>query len=131
MATRGISPITLVQRNKIHFWEPIDNKFYRACIAEFLAMHLFVVFACGCAMVTLALPDPNLMMVAASFGFAILVLAQIFGPLSGGHINAAVSAGLFLAGRVSGLRFVCYVISQMFGSALGAFCLWAIFGNNN
>lgn len=36
-------------------------------------------------MVTLNLPNPNLMMVAASFGFGILVLAQIFGPLSGKH----------------------------------------------
>lgn len=66
-------------------WEDIDNKFMRACLAEFMAMHLFVLMSCGCAMVTLNLPNPNLFMIAASFGFAILVLAQIFGPLSGGE----------------------------------------------
>lgn len=42
-------------------------------------------------MVTLNLPEPNLMMVAASFGFGILTLAQIFGPLSGTD-NASIPA---------------------------------------
>ena len=83
----------------LQIWEDIDNKFLRACAAEFLAMHLFVLLCCGCAMVTLNLANPNLMMVAASFGFGILVLAQVFGPLSGAHINCAVSFGLFLSGR--------------------------------
>lgn len=111
-------------------WEDIDNKFLRACLAEFLAMHLFVLLSCGCAMVTLNLPEPNLMMVAASFGFCILVLAQVFGPLSGGHINCAVSFGLFLSGRVSLLKACCYTLSQMLGSVFGALFLWAIFGNH-
>lgn len=48
--------------------ETIDYKFQRACAAEFIAMLFFVVICCGCAMVTLNLPNPNLMMVAASFG---------------------------------------------------------------
>ena len=111
-------------------WEQIDNKFLRACLAEFKAMQTFVVMCCGCAMVTLNLPNPNLMMVAASFGFGILVLAQIFGPLSGGHINCAVSFGLFVAGRTSLIKTFCYTISQMLGSVFGALFLWAIFGNN-
>ena len=81
-------------------------------------------------MVTLAMPNPNLMMVATSFGFGILVLAQIFGPLSSAHINCAVSFGLFLAGRTSAIRAICYTLSQMLGSVFGALFLWAIFGSN-
>jgi len=95
-----------------------------------MAMHLFVLLCCGCAMVTLNLPNPNLMMVAASFGFGILVLAQIFGPLSSAHINCAVSFGLFCAGRTSLVRTFCYTLSQMIGSVFGALFLWAIFGTN-
>ena len=111
-------------------WEKIDNKFFRACLAEFLAMHLFVLLCCGNAMVTLNLPNPNLMMVAASFGFGILVLAQVFGPLSGAHINSAVSLGLCVAGRTSLLKTLCFTVSQMFGSIFGALFLWAIFGSH-
>jgi glycerol uptake facilitator-like aquaporin len=119
-----------LRHHNIHLWEDINNKFMRACLAEFMAMHMFVLLCCGCAMVTLNLPEPNLMMVAASFGFGILTLAQIFGPLSGGHINCAVSFALFLAGRVSFIKAFCYTLSQMLGAVFGALFLWAIFGNN-
>ena len=55
-------------RLKLLLGETVDYKFQRACVAEFIAMLFFVVICCGCAMVTLNLPNPNLMMVAASFG---------------------------------------------------------------
>lgn len=106
------------------------RNFKRACIAEFLAMMFFIIMCCGCAMVTLNLSNPNLMMVAMSFGFGIMVLAQFVGPLSGGHINNAVSLALFVGGRISFVRCACYTFSQMLGATLGAFFLWSIFGNN-
>eukprot|EP01041_Mallomonas_annulata_P003976 gene3976-7920_t len=117
-------------KHNIHFWEPINLKFWRACVAESIAMSFFVTLCCGAAMVTLNLPNPNLMMVAASFGFGIMVIAQFIGPLSGGHINCAVSFALFIGGRVSFIRFLFYTGFQMVGSIFGAFALWAIFGRN-
>ena len=116
--------------HRIHIWEPINAKFFRACFAEFFAMLLFVLLCCGCAMVLLNLPKPNLFAIAMSFGFGIMTLAQIFGPLSGGHINCAVSFALFLAGRTSFVRCLAYTASQMLGSVFGALFLWAIFGND-
>jgi glycerol uptake facilitator-like aquaporin len=70
------------------------------------------------------------MQVAVSFGFGIMVLAQFVGPLSGGHINCAVSFALFIGGRVSLFRTVAYTFSQMAGATLGAFWLWSIFGKS-
>jgi len=156
LSLRNVPTVIEFRGRQFLIWEDIDNKFLRAwyelllpfffiyifiysfhyyfcyaySLAEFMAMHLFVLFCCGCAMVTLNLPNPNLMMVAASFGFGILVLAQIFGPLSGGHINSAVSFGLFISGRTSLIKTLCYTLSQMAGSILGALFLWAIFGSN-
>jgi MIP family channel proteins len=130
ISLRNVPTVLEFRGRQFIIWEDIDNKFLRACLAEFMAMHLFVLICCGCAMVTLNLPNPNLMMVAASFGFGILVLAQIFGPLSGGHINSAVSLGLFIAGRTSLIKTLCYTLSQMWGSVFGALFLWAIFGSN-
>lgn len=115
---------------KLLLGENVDGKFIRACVAEFIAMLFFVVICCGCAMVTLNLPNPNLMMVAACFGFGIMCLAQFVGPLSGGHINCAVSFALFIGGRVSLVRCFFYTISQMWGSIFGALFLWAIFGTH-
>jgi hypothetical protein len=86
---RNVPTVYEIWGRQLIIWEDVDNKFIRACLAEFMAMHLFVLMSCGCAMVTLNLPNPNLFMIAASFGFAILVLAQIFGPLSGGNLRSA------------------------------------------
>lgn len=110
--------------------EKLDTKFWRGCVAEGFAMFFFVVLCCGCAMVTLNLERPNYFMIAMSFGFGILIIAQVVGPLSGGHINCAVSLGLFIAGRITFIKLFCYTMFQMAGSIIGACCLWAIFGND-
>ena len=79
-------------------------------------------------MVTLSniITNPNLMMV-----HFIPFNQDEFGPISGGHINYAVRCGLFVAGRTSLLRAVCYTLSQMFGSIVGALFLWSKFFGNN
>jgi MIP family channel proteins len=110
--------------------EPDTNKFIRACIGEFIALMFFVVLACGGAMTTLHADTPNMMEIAASFGFAIMVIAQFIGPLSGAHINCAVSFALWLGGRISGKRMVCYTAAQMAGAFAGGIILLIIFGTN-
>lgn len=118
--------------NNVHWAEKEDDsgKFIRACIAEFIAMWFFVVLGCGGAMTTLHEKSPNLMEIAASFGFSIMAIAQFIGPLSGGHINCAVSFALFLGGRISGYRFLCYLIAQICGAIMGATCLLLMFGTD-
>lgn len=135
MPPRNIPTVYEFMGKQLIIWEDIDNKFLRACLAEFIAMHLFVLLCCGCAMVTFNEPQslgtqPNLMQVAASFGFGIMVIAQLVGPLSGAHINSAVTLGLFVSGRTSLIRTVCFTLSQMLGSVFGALFLWAIFGDH-
>ena len=39
---RGIPTVLEVYGRQFLIWEDIDNKFFRACLAEFMAMHLFV-----------------------------------------------------------------------------------------
>jgi len=79
-------------------------------------------------MVTLSQDRPNTMEVAAAFGFSILCIAQFLGPLSGGHINCAVTFALFIGKRLSLLRLVCFTLCQMLGSVFGAIVLLMIFG---
>lgn len=78
---------------------------------------------------TFAQEIPNRMEVASCFGFAILAIAQFVGPLSGGHVNCAVTFALYVAGRISGSRAGLYFISQMLGSFLGSLTLFYIFGD--
>ena len=54
------------------------------------------------------------------FGLAIMVMAFDFGPVSGGHINPAVSWALVITKQISPLKFCAYVIAQLLGGFLGA-----------
>jgi hypothetical protein len=65
---------------RILLGEEIDGKFKRACIAEFIAMLFFVIMCCGCAMATLAIPNPNLMGVFTLFLIFAMIMIIIIIP---------------------------------------------------
>ncbi|GAB4828372.1 hypothetical protein Ancab_035370 [Ancistrocladus abbreviatus] len=99
--------------------------FYRAVIAEFIATLLFLY-------VTIATVigykkqqnDPcstvGLLGIAWCFGGMIFVLVYCTAGISGGHINPAVTFGLFLARKVSLIRALAYMVAQCLGAICGA-----------
>lgn len=57
--------------------------------------------------------------VSLAFGFSLLTMAYVIGPVSGCHINPAVSLGLRLVNKITTQHAVFAVIGQMIGGALG------------
>ena len=57
--------------------------------------------------------------IAWSFGGMIFILVYCTAGISGGHINPAVTFGLFLARKVSLVRAVFYIIAQCLGAICG------------
>jgi aquaporin Z len=94
--------------------------------AEFLGTLILVLFGCGAA--AIAGEAVGQLGIALSFGFAIVALAYGLGPISGGHVNPAVSLGVFLAGRMSGREMLLYWAAQFLGALAGAAILLAIAG---
>ncbi|KAK3284846.1 hypothetical protein CYMTET_7525, partial [Cymbomonas tetramitiformis] len=94
----------------------------RMCAAEFLALFLFVVLSCGSALV----PGATGTSISLSFGFTILALGHCFGPISGGHINPAVTIALTAAQKVDPLRCVCFIFAQVLGAVSGAATLYGV-----
>lgn len=89
--------------------------------AELFGTMVLVLFGCGAAVLG---PAPfDQLAVALAFGFAIVAMAYGIGPISGCHVNPAVSLGVFLAGRMSGKEMLVYWVAQFFGALLGAFLL--------
>jgi glycerol uptake facilitator-like aquaporin len=55
-------------------------------------------------------------------GAMLVVLILIFGPLSGAHLNPAVSIGFALRGELAATAAAVYIVAQLLGAAVG---VWA------
>jgi len=70
--------------------------------------------------------EAKVLTVALAFGFSLLVMAYVIGPISGCHINPAVTLGMWLARKVNGAHAFFAVIGQILGAAIGGFIIWGI-----
>jgi aquaporin Z len=96
------------------------NKF----LAEFIGTFTLVLFGCGTAVI--AGDKVGFLGIAFAFGFALIAMAYGIGPVSGCHINPAVSLGVFMAGRMKMKEMFGYIISQCLGAIAGALVLYLI-----
>jgi aquaporin Z len=68
--------------------------------------------------------------VALAFGLSLLAMVYTIGPISGCHINPAVTIGAYLAGRIAVRDALAYVAAQITGSVVGAaVLLWIAKGS--
>ena len=72
---------------------------------------------------------PDLGLVALAFGFVIAALVYVIGPISGSHVNPAVTVGLAATRRFPWHDVPAYVTAQMGGATVGALLMWGVFGS--
>jgi aquaporin Z len=94
-------------------------------IAEIIGTATLVFFGCG-SVVLAAAGTFDQLAVSLAFGLAIVAMAYGVGPVSGCHVNPAVSFGAFVAGRMKFNDFIAYAIAQCAGALIGAGILYAI-----
>jgi aquaporin Z len=90
--------------------------------AECLGTAVLVLVACGTAMVT----GVNVVATALAFGLVIVAMAYTIGPISGCHINPAVSLAMAINKRITWIEFAAYAVAQTVGAIVGAGILYAI-----
>lgn len=88
-------------------------------LAEFIGTFTLVLFGCGAAVLA-GTDHVGQLGIALAFDLAIVAMAYGIGPISGCHVNPAVSLGALIAGRLSRKDFVLYVVAQHFGAIAGA-----------
>jgi aquaporin Z len=64
--------------------------------------------------------------VALAFGLTLLTMVYTIGPISGCHINPAVSFGLWAGGRFPASDLPAYIVAQVVGGLIGAAVLYVI-----
>jgi aquaporin Z len=87
-------------------------------VAEFLGTMLLVLIAVGSAVV--GFDDIGAAGVAFAFGLTLLALAYAIGPVSGCHINPAVTLGVLLSRGMTSTEAACYWVAQVAGGIVGA-----------
>nr|AMR70506.1 plasma membrane intrinsic protein [Vigna unguiculata] len=100
--------------------------FYRALIAEFVATLLFLYVTILTVIgynhqihVGDSCEGVGILGIAWAFGGMIFVLVYCTAGISGGHVNPAVTFGLFLARKVSLVRAIAYMVAQCLGAICG------------
>jgi aquaporin Z len=93
--------------------------------AEFLGTFTLVLFGCGSAVLA-GFGLIGQLGIAFAFGLAIVAMAYGIGPISGCHVNPAVSFGAWIAGRLGTREMFAYWLAQCLGAIVGAGVLYLI-----
>jgi aquaporin Z len=110
----------------------------RKLVAEFLGTFLLVFLAVGAAVTGIAGavgagepagPGSGILGVAIAFGFVLVFVAYAFGPVSGAHVNPAVTLAMVVARKQPIGEAAAYWVVQFLGAIAGAFVLWQLTQN--
>ncbi len=96
--------------------------------AEFIGTFWLTFGGCGSAVLAATFPEVGigLLGVSLAFGLTLLTMAFAIGPVSGCHINPAVSLGLLVGGKFKGSDLIPYWVAQVAGAVAAAFLLYFI-----
>lgn len=92
--------------------------------AELVGTFILVFFAVGSAV--FGINDIRAFGVAMAFGLLLLALAYAIGPISGCHVNPAVTLGVLLNKGITAAEAGLYVVAQCIGATLAGALLWVM-----
>ncbi|MEP6746327.1 MAG: aquaporin Z [Bacteroidota bacterium] len=103
--------------------------------AEFIGTLALVLFGCGAAVVSgVSEKGPSgvgLLGISLAFGLAVVAMAYAIGPISGCHINPAITVALLVAGKIGVKEAIGHIIAQFAGAIAGAGILYTIVSGKN
>jgi aquaporin Z len=100
----------------------------RRVAAEFFGTFWLVLGGCGSAVLAAAFPRLGIGFagVALAFGLTVLTMVYAIGPISGCHLNPAVSIGLWVGRRFAAADLLPYIVAQVAGAIVAAAVLYLI-----
>jgi len=106
---------------------------FRKLVAEFLGTMVLVVIAVGVATESFGFHlfglsfAAGVVATALAFGMVLVALVYAIGPISGCHVNPAVTLGFLATGRMKIQEGIGYLIAQFAGGIVGAYLLYWMF----
>jgi aquaporin Z len=96
----------------------------RVVVAELIGTAVLVMGGPGSAI--LAGQHIGIFGVAVAFGVSLAIMAYVIGPVSGCHINPAVTLGMFLKRRIDRAHAIGAWVGQVVGGLVGALVIFVI-----
>ena len=97
-------------------------------IAEMTGTMVLVLLGCGAAVFNAggSLEAGWVLTVAFAFGLSVVAMAYTIGPISGCHINPAISLAAWISGRMKCAEACLYIGAQLVGAFIGSAVLYAL-----
>ena len=83
----------------------------------------------GCGSAAIAGEAIGLAGIALAFGLSVMVMVYAIGPISGCHINPAITFAMWMNKKISGKDTIFYMLFQIIGGFIGAGLLALIVGH--
>lgn len=96
------------------------NKYF----AELLGTLFLVLIGCGSAVI--AGGQVGFLGISFAFGLTVLVMVYAIGPISGCHINPAITVAMLVAKKINARDAAGYIVAQCVGAVIGAAILMVI-----
>ncbi|MDX2108934.1 MAG: aquaporin [Verrucomicrobiota bacterium] len=101
---------------------------FKSCTAEAVGVFALTFIGAGSIIIDKATGGSvGLLGIAIAHGLALSIAVSTCMNISGGHINPAISIGLFTIGRMKALETLAYVIAQVLGAVVAGLCLKGLF----
>ncbi len=110
----------------------MDQLDWKKLVAEFFGTLILVVVAVGVATESFGFRlhglsySAGVAATALAFGLVLGALAYAIGPISGAHVNPAVTLGFIATARMKLVEGVAYIVAQVAGGIAGAYLLYAM-----
>jgi glycerol uptake facilitator protein len=116
----------------------MEHSLRQRAFAETLGTALLVLVGPGSVVATLtlagkstpAITGADLLGISFAFGLVIAAMVYAIGKVSGCHINPAVTFALAVTKRHPWREVPAYWGGQVLGAVIGAFAIWAVFGQS-
>jgi aquaporin Z len=105
-------------------------------LAEFVGTFALVFFGTGAAVIagktlpaTILADAPagiGILGIAIAFGVTVVVMCYAIGPISGCHVNPAITISMLVAGKISAKDSISYIIAQLVGAVVASGVIYTI-----
>lgn len=102
----------------------METKPFTKYFAELIGTMVLVLIGCGSAVI--AGGNVGFLGISFAFGVSVLVMVYTIGPISGCHINPAITLSMLVIKKINAKDALMYVIFQIIGAIIGAGILYLI-----